>query len=154
MGETTLFKTSLNKSMALCSRREYCISDIITKLDSWGVGKDDAGRIIKNLLKEKFIDEERYATAFVKDKFRYNKWGKIRLGLNLKMKGIPADIIKLALESIEYEEYRRMLEDLISSHRRKIKAKNQYDLKAKLMRYGLSKGFESSMIYEILGEGN
>jgi regulatory protein len=154
MAETTLYKTSLNKSMALCSRREYCISDILAKLDSWGVGKDDAGRIIKNLLKEKFIDEERYATAFVKDKFRYNKWGKIRIGLILKMKGIPADIIKLALESIEYEDYRRMLEDLISSHRRKIKAKNQYDLKAKLMRFGLSKGFESPLIYEILGEGN
>jgi regulatory protein len=154
MGETTLFKTSLNKSMALCSRREYCISDILTKLDSWGVGKDDAGRIIKNLLKEKFIDEERYATAFVKDKFRYNKWGKIRIGLNLKTKGIPADIIKMALESIEYGEYRRMLEDLISAHRRKIKAKNQYELKAKLMRFGLSKGFESPMIYEILGEGD
>lgn len=154
MAETTLYKTSLNKSMAFCSRREYCISDILTKLDSWGVGKDDALRIIKNLMKEKFIDEERYATAFVKDKFRYNKWGKIKIGSNLRMKGIPADIIRKAMESIDYEEYRKMLEDLISSHRRKIKAKNQYDLKAKLMRFGLSKGFESAIIYEILGEGD
>lgn len=153
MGEDLSYKTALGKAMALCSRREYCCDDIRTKLDSWGISGNNAGKVISELIKEKFIDERRYANAFVRDKFNYNKWGKIKIASNLKMKRIPSDVIKEALDSLDYDDYRNMLEKLISAQRKKIHAKNQYDLKAKLMRYALSKGFESGLVYEILGEG-
>jgi regulatory protein len=66
------------------------------------------------------------------------------------LKKIPGEIIKNALDSIDNDTYRKTIEDLISGHRRSVKAKNQYDLKGKLLRYGLSKGFESDLLYDIL----
>ena len=150
MAEEDLYKASLSKTMALCSRREYCPEDIRLKLESWGVSEDDAGRVIMILTKENFLNERRYAEAFVKDKFNYNKWGKVKIAAHLKMKKIPAGIVSSALECIDDELYMRILNDLIVSHRRNVKAKNQYDLKGKLLRYGLSKGFESQLLYDII----
>ncbi|TAL59658.1 MAG: RecX family transcriptional regulator [Bacteroidetes bacterium] len=152
MAENALFRTALNKAMALCSRREYCIHDIGEKIESWGIGENDIKKIISILIQENFLNEERFARAFVKDKFNYNKWGKIKITLHLRSKNIPGDIIRKALDSIDKELYIRTLRDLISGHRRFVKAKNQYDLKAKLLRFGLSKGFESSLIYDLLND--
>jgi len=152
MTEETLYKASLSKAMALCSRREYCPEDIRLKLQSWGMGENDTGRVIEILIKENFLNENRFAEAFVKDKFNYNKWGKVKIAAHLKMKKIPSGIIRSALDCIDDEIYRKTLSDLIVSHRRSVKAKNQYDLKGKLLRFGLSKGFESSLLYELLNE--
>ncbi len=152
MAENLLYKTALNKAMAQCSRREYCCEDIRNKLSSWGVNESDSDKIITTLIKENFINELRFASAFVKDKFKYNKWGKIKIGMHLRAKKIPSDIVKSALDDIDYENYINSLKGIISSHRRTVKAKNQYDLKAKLLRHALSKGFESSLVYEILNE--
>jgi len=152
MAENLLYKTALNKAMAQCSRREYCCEDIRNKLSSWGVNESDSDKIITTLIKENFINELRFASAFVKDKFKYNKWGKIKIGMHLRAKKIPSDIVKSALDDIDYENYINSLKGIISSHRRTVKAKNQYDLKAKLIRHALSKGFESSLVYEILNE--
>jgi regulatory protein len=152
MSESELYKTALSKTMAQCSRREYCCSDIRDKLISWSVSQKDIEKILILLLHENFINEQRYSNAFVKDKFNYNKWGKIKIAAHLKAKKIPGEIINTALNSIDYDLYLKGLKDLISGHRRSVKAKNQYDLKAKLLRYGLSKGFESSLLYDILNE--
>jgi regulatory protein len=150
MAEETLYKVSLSKAMALCSRREYCPEDIRLKVQSWGLGENDTGRVIEILIKENFLNENRYTEAFVKDKFNYNKWGKVKIAAHLKMKKIPSGIIRSALDCIDDEIYRKTLNDLIVSHRRSVKAKNQYDLKGKLLRYGLSKGFESELLYNII----
>jgi regulatory protein len=152
MDETPLYKTALNKAMAQCSAREFCCDDIRSKLKLWGVGNIDSEKIITILINENFINESRYAEAFVKDKFNYNKWGKIKIASHLKMKKIPSLVIKSALDSIDNLIYMKMIRDLLTSHKKSVKAKNRYDLKAKLLRYGLSKGFESSILYDILNE--
>ncbi|MBI5010285.1 MAG: RecX family transcriptional regulator [Bacteroidia bacterium] len=150
MSETVLYKTALTKAMNMCSQREMCANDIESKLESWGVSGSDTGKIINLLVKENFISEERYACAFARDKFKYNKWGKIKIAVHLRAKKISSAAIQAGLESIDNDLYISTLKTLIESHRRSVKAKNQYDLKAKLIRYGLSKGFESNLLYEIL----
>jgi regulatory protein len=152
MAEKELFTVALNKAMNLCSQREYCREDIRSKLGFWGIEYNDSEKILEILIKENFINETRYASAFVRDKFKYNKWGKVKIGAHLKAKNLPGDVIRLALDSIDNVQYTKLLHELINSHRRTIKAKNQYDLKAKLLRYGLSKGFESSLLYEMLND--
>jgi len=152
MAENELFKASLNKSMAQCSHKELCRDDIRKKLSLWGVGNDDIEKIIGILIREKFIDENRYASAFVRDKFKYNKWGKVKIASHLKSKKIPSEIIGPALDSIDHEHYIIFLRGLLEVHRRTVKAKNQMDLKAKLLRFALSKGFESSLVYDILND--
>jgi regulatory protein len=152
MVENALYKVALNKAMAICSRREICIKDIQDKLESWGIGKNESEKITALLIKENFLNEERFAQAFVKDKFNYNKCGKVKISAHLRAKNIPGEIINNALDVIDNDLYIRTLRDLISRHRKSVKAKNQYDLKGKLLRYGSSKGFESSLIYDILND--
>jgi regulatory protein len=150
MAEETLYKTALAKAMAICSRSEHCIDDIKTKLRSWNIEEHDSEKIIKILISENFINEERYASSFVRDKFRYNKWGRIKIKAALRMKKIPGDIITSSVNSIDPGLYKKALEDMLIVHRKSVRAKNQYDLKGKLLRYGLSKGFESDLLYDIL----
>jgi regulatory protein len=146
------FKTALSKAMQTCSRRELCVSDVETKLESWGVTNSDSRKILDTLLKENFINEGRYAKAFVRDKFSHNKWGKIKIASHLKAKRIPAATINSALEVINISEYISTVETILKLHKKTIKAKNDYELKAKLFRFGLSRGFESSLLYELLGD--
>lgn len=150
MPDSELFKSALNKAMALCAGREYSAGEISSKLQSWGINDNESTRIIGLLKKDNFINEERYAMAFVRDKFRYNKWGKVKISSHLKAKNISPGTIKNALDTIDNETYKQTLINLLSAHRGSVKAKNQYDLNAKLLRYGLSKGFESSLLYDLL----
>jgi regulatory protein len=152
MTENKLYHTALSKAMALCAGREMCINDIQQKLNSWGIGNNDTGKIINQLIKEKFIDEKRYAFAFVKDKFRYNKWGKVKIASSLRIKKIPDEIITISLDTIDNEEYLEIIKTIIANHRRSVKSKNNYDLKGKLLRFGLSKGFESHLLYDLLND--
>ena len=152
MTENTLVKTALNKAMALCAVRELCSGDIRIKLESWGLNSQDVKSVISILIKEDFINDKRFAEAFVKDKYRYNKWGKVKIAAYLKAKNIASELIGSALDSLDDNQYRQMIRDTIDSHRKFIKAKNQYDLKGKLLRFGLSKGFESHILYDLLNE--
>ena len=152
MTENELIKISLSKAMALCSRREYSTDDIRSRLNLWGVSDNNSEKIINILYKENFINDIRYSKAFVKDKFIYNKWGKVKIAAHLRIKKIPPDIIKTALDSIDNEDYIKILKELLSDHRRHIKARSKYDLKGKLLRYGLSKGFESDLLYDLLND--
>jgi len=152
MTENNQYNAFLSRAMMLCSQREYCIDDISGKLEQWGVKESDRERIINTLVKENFINEKRYSEAFVRDKFKYNRWGKVKIGTHLRLKKITADIIKSALDSIDGEEYNKAMREIIFSHRRSVKAKNRYDLKGKLLRFGLSKGFESSLLYDLLND--
>lgn len=152
MTENSLYKSALSKSMTLCSKREYCTDDIRIKLKTWGVGDNDSRKIIQTLIRENFLNDTRYASAYVKDKFNYNKWGKVKIAAHLRAKHLSSDIIDRALDLIDNETYRKAAEEMISIHRRQIKAKNNYDLKGKLLRYGLSKGYENSLLYDLLND--
>jgi regulatory protein len=152
MPEENIYKAALSKAMNLCSAREYCCSEILSKLESWSIGRTDCERIIKMLVAENFINERRYAEAFTRDKFRYNKWGKVKIAAHLRSKNIPANHISEALETIGHEDYKNTISNLLNAHKKSVKAKNTYELKGKLLRFGLSRGFESSLLYELLND--
>jgi regulatory protein len=152
MTENNLTNTALKKAMSLCARREYCSEDIRVKLDSWGINNPDADNIISRLIRENFINDKRYAEAFVKDKYHHNKWGKVKIASQLRAKRIASEVIDSVLATVDEDQYRQAIRDILASHRKFIKAKNQFDLKGKLMRFGLSKGFESHILYDILND--
>jgi regulatory protein len=152
MADSELFREAVGKATSLCSAREQCISDIRLKAPSWGLEGEDIDRLVEYLLKEKYIDEQRYANAFTRERFNIEKWGKVKITSHLKFKGIASEIISNALESIDPETYLKTIRGLIASARLRTEARNKFDMKAKLMRYGLSKGYESSILYEVIGE--
>ena len=133
---------ALNRMAAYCSAAEHCKAEVNEKLQKWGLPYEVINRIIDRLVVEKFIDEERYCRAFVNDKFRFAKWGKMKIAQGLYMKKIPSDVAWRHLNEIDEEEYLSILRDLLASKRKSIHAKDDYELNGKLMRFAMSRGFE------------
>jgi regulatory protein len=138
-------EAALSRLAALCARSEQCIQSCMEKLSRWGVSADDSATIIQHLVAEKYIDERRYATLFTKDKHRLAHWGKNKIANTLKLSKIPSAYINEALAQISDESYETQLTDLVMKKLKSCKAKNSYDLKAKLYRFAISRGFESNL---------
>jgi regulatory protein len=135
--------------MKACSGREYCISDITALMERWGAPDEETCNwVIDRLMNDKFIDEHRYSRAFVLDHFRHSHWGRVKISMALKQKRVDPAAITSGLEAISEEEYLEKLNKTISDQRRKIKAKNRLDLKGKLLRHALARGFESKLVYD------
>lgn len=98
----------------------------------------------------KFIDETRFSRCFVRDKFRYNQWGRIKIMQALRLKNIPDTYCREALAEIEEEEYLCVLRKLLQSKSRSVKAVSDYERNGKLIRFGLSRGFEMNAITRCL----
>ncbi len=133
---------ALNKLASYCVSSERCKSDLIDKLKRWELPVDAIERVIAKLEKEKFIDEERFCRAFVKDKFRFAKWGKKKIAQALYYKNISQSISYKYLDEINQEEYIELLTDLLNAKRKTIRAKDAFELNGKLIRFALSRGFE------------
>jgi regulatory protein len=144
---------ALKKASELCGKREKCSSEVVAKLESWGSTSDNDNRKIINWLKENgFIDESRYSGKFARDKFRFNKWGAIKIRTALRSKGISENDIESALASIDEDDYYNTLKELLASKKKGIKASNLFDLKGKLYRFGSSHGFESDLVYKVIND--
>jgi regulatory protein len=102
-------------------------------------------------VEEKYIDDKRYAEAFVRDKYRFNKWGRIKIAQGLRMKGIDSETISNAMETINETEYLSILRDLIKTKRKSIRGKNDYEINGKLARFATGRGFEYGAIRQCLG---
>ncbi|MGQ1785988.1 MULTISPECIES: regulatory protein RecX [unclassified Saccharicrinis] len=144
------FEEALVKASNICARQEKCIFDIEKKLNDWKVSADIANMVIDQLTKEKFIDEERYIKFYVKDKFQFNRWGKIKIKWQLKSKRLSGQQVDKALELINDEEYKNALAQLLIQKRRRIKDDDKFKIKASLIRYASSRGFEPDLIYQVL----
>lgn len=135
-------KEALYKAAAYCSASEHCRSDVAEKLEKWGVETEAGKRIIEYLVKEKYIDEERYCRFFVNDKLRYNRWGRNKISQALRQKRISQETITSSLGHIDESEYRAILRELLDRKRKNTKAKSDYELNGKLIRFALGRGFE------------
>ena len=114
------------------------------------VSEELADGVLQHLQKEQFIDEKRYAHAFVRDKFRYNRWGRVRIQQELRMKGVPQLFINEALEEISEDESYETLLSLLQKKLPSVKGKNGYEIKMKLMRFAMSRGFNADMARKIV----
>lgn len=135
---------------AACAQAEHCEQEMRDKMKRWGMAPEAQNRVVERLTKERYIDNERYARAFVKDKVRYNKWGRRKVQQALWMKHIDDDIQQRVLDEIDDEEYLKVLVPLLKQKRKSIKAANDYELNQKLVRFALSRGFDYGIIRQCL----
>jgi Uncharacterized protein conserved in bacteria len=140
----------LHKAASYCSISEHCISEVEDKLAAWCVGCDDKSKIIDRLIAEDFINEKRYSIFFVKDKFRFNKWGKIKIGYALRQKGLSDEIISEALSTIDDGEYEEMLASILKTKLSGLKYEYEYEKQGKLFNFAQSRGFESQVINRVV----
>lgn len=140
----------LYKLAAKCSVSEQCLSDIEAKLAKYDLTEEEKTHILRHLVEEKYIDDGRYAEAYARDKYRFNKWGRIKIAQGLCMKDIDRETINTAMEAIDETEYLDILRSLIQSKRRSTKGKNDYEVNGKLIRFAIGRGFEFSAIRQCL----
>ena len=134
----------------LCAQAEHCEQEMRDKMKRWGVEPDAQDRVVARLVKECYIDNERYTRAFVKDKIRYNKWGRRKVMQALWMKRIDDDIQHRVLDEIDDKEYIDVLIPLLKQKRKTIKAKSDYELNQKLVRFALGRGFDFGIIRQCM----
>ena len=137
---------ALNKAAAYCTLCERCISEVSTKLTAWNVPHCEQKKIIDRLIEENFIDEARYCRAFVNDKVKFNRWGRIKITAALREKHLPQEYIREALESIDEEIYQQSLKEVIEIKRRELKGKDDFATQQKIIRHAASRGYEPSLI--------
>jgi regulatory protein len=118
---------------------------VLNYISDYDLSSEIKIKIVKTLTDEKFIDHKRYVAAFVNDKLRFNKWGRIKIYYNLKQKNIDEKLIKQGLQLIADSDYNGILLSLLKNKLKKIKDKDINKIKASLLRYSYSRGFE----YEI-----
>ena len=135
---------------ALCAQAEHCQQEMRDKMRRWELDETVQNRVLSRLVKERYVDDERYARAFVKDKIRYNKWGRRKVQQALWQKRIDADIQQQVLDEIDENEYLDVLCPLLKQKRKSVKAASDYELNQKLVRFALSRGFDFSIIRQCL----
>ncbi len=136
---------------ALCAQSEHCQWEMTEKMTRWGLDDAQQCRVLTRLVKERFVDDERYARAFVKDKVVYNKWGRRKVEQALWQKHIAEDIRQQVLEEVENDVYLDILIPLMKQKRKSIKAASDYERNQKLIRFALGRGFTYDMIEKALG---
>jgi regulatory protein len=149
---TDNIKQALDKLRQLCSRQEKCPAEVIVLLKRWGIDDDCHQGIMAQLKSEKYLDENRYASAFVKDKIRFDHWGIIKIRYHLQQKGITKDALESAVGQVDRDEYRHMIGKELDKKRKSLKGKPR-EIWAKLARYGSSRGYEFEMMQDFLNEG-
>ena len=145
-------KEAYQRAAAMCSRAEKSSGGILRKLIEWGISDEEAQQVLDRLIEEKFIDDERFTKSYVQDKFKFNKWGKIKISYQLRFDKIAPSVIDDALDKIDDSVYRAVLFDLIMAKNKNIKSPNQFDRKAKLFRFAQGRGFEADLISSVVDE--
>lgn len=131
----------LDRLQAQCSRREYCVKDVREKaLKALDGDSVSAAAVVQSLLDDRFVDEQRYSEAFAREKAHLTGWGPLKISAALRAKGVPADVIRTALDGADDEESSARLYGLLAAKYRSVEG--EPDAKLRLIRFALQRGYE------------
>ena len=143
-------KLAIERIKDYCSIEDKCQLDIIKKMEEWGILKISQDHILEILIKEKYLDEERYSRSYCRGKFRMKKWGKIKIIHALRKKKISKVSITKGLEEINDSEYKIELEKQYEKKKKTTREKNHFIKQKKIATYLISKGYESNLVWDKL----
>lgn len=142
---------TLSKLMTICAQSEHCEHDCREKMIRWKIERVAQDRIIDKLKDGNYIDEERFCRAFVKDKLMFNHWGRRKIEAALFQKRIQKSISTPILDEIPIKDYIENLKPLIASKKRQIdQSLPDYDIRQRLIRYAVGRGFTFDVIKEVV----
>ena len=143
-------KRALNLVAAQCSKKEFCSADIVAKLRRWELNERDIAAIMEFLTKHHFVDDERFAEAYARDKLRFNRWGRLKIAQMLRAKQIPEPVITQVLDSMSAEENDDTCLALLRQKSKTLKEADAYKFRAKLIRFALGRGFDYDTVSRCL----
>ncbi len=131
-----------------CSRAEYCTAELRQKLRRWQVPAADAQAIVEELQRKRFVDDDRYARAFVRQKVAFARWGRRKIAAALAAKRITGAAAREALDTIDAAEYAAALRAVVAAKARSLgpEALATYEGRTRLFRHAASRGFETELI--------
>lgn len=132
----------------LCARAEKSSCDALRLMGTWGVEARERQAVLAKLVEQRFIDDERFAGAFVREKLRLSGWGEYKIRTALQRKGIDRATIDRALEQTDREGMTERLRTQLARKARTVKYTTPHELRTKLMRYGLSLGYDFETVTE------
>ena len=138
--------------MRLCARAEKSQEDARRLMRGWGLAERDAEGVLAKLVRDRFIDDARYAGAFVREKLRLSGWGEYKIRTALQRKRIDRALIDAALAEADRSGMDERLRRQLERKARTAKYSTQYELKTKLIRYGLSLGYDYETVTETCDE--
>ena len=142
----------LDKMAKYCAYQERCVKDVRDKLKTFDLPQKEKDKIIDYLVDNRFVNDERFARSFVRGKINQSGWGVNKIRFHLIQKGIDKEIIDEALGQTDEETYRQRLIDILKTKSKTVRAENDFERKRKLAAYAMQKGFEGSLIWEVLKE--
>lgn len=145
-------KEALEKLRKYCAYQERSHEDVVQKMWDLKIPEDWRDDIILSLMQENFLNEERFARTFVRGKFNIKKWGRIKIIEGLKKHRVSKQCIKLGLLEIDEDKYLQVLRDTIEEKRSRLKEKNPWKRKSAIYRFAAQRGFEGSLINQLLSE--
>lgn len=143
-------KEAREKIRAFCAYRERSQYEVKERLYEYGLYTDAVNEEISDLIQENFLNEERFARAFVRGKFSIKKWGRVKIKQALYPHQLSDYILKKAFSEINEEDYRQTLEQLIEKKAKTVKLKNEFKRNGKIAQYVISRGFEPSLVWDII----
>lgn len=143
-------KQALSRLATACSKAEHCTGELREKMRRWGLDEAAQGRVIGYLTAHQYVDDARFARAFVSDKVRYDKWGRRKIEQALWMKQVPDDIACAALDEVADEEYLAVLRPLLSSKWKATKGATDYERSMKVIKYAMGRGFTMDLIRQCI----
>ena len=141
------------KLTALCARSEHCQQEMLEKMRQWGVSAEEQAQVMERLVSERYVDDERFARAFVNDKVRYNKWGRRKVEQALWMKHIDKEIATRVLDNVADEEYLATLRPMLKQKRKALGDIGPQE-RVKLIKFALSRGFTMDIIRQCIDVEN
>lgn len=138
------------KLAELCARGEHCQHELTEIMRKWHIEDTAQARIMERLIKEQYVDDERFARAFVNDKIKYSRWGRRKVEQALWQKHIDANIAQQVLDDIEDDTYIAILSPMLKQKRKSIIAKNDYERNMKLIKWALGRGFTMDIIRQCI----
>lgn len=138
------------KMKTYCAYQERCLMEVRLKLKPYALQEKVYDAIIAELVRDNFLNEERFAKVFASGKFRIKQWGKNKIYAALQQKQIPELFILEAMAEIDEEEYLKTLKEIIAKKKNELSDKDISKLNLKLAKFAYSKGYEKRLIWEVL----
>ena len=143
---------AIKKLEHYCAYQDRCHKEVRQKLYDLGAYGDDLENVIVHLIAENFLNEERFAKSYARGRFRMKDWGRYRIVRELKFRNVSEYCIKKALAELEEEDYEGSLRAFLLRKIEYTRAKDKYDLKNKIAKMALRRGFESPLVWQTLRE--